>query len=264
MFRWFIFRRLHSLLGLGLVLFLVEHLYINSRAALPVREGSSPYIEAVNQLQSMPLLIALEVLLIGLPLLVHGVLGVIYLKTGRYGFPAHDGSQPVMSYRGQHFYVIQRWASWVLLIGIAIHVVQMRFLARPVERVHNEKTHYEMNIVPDAALYRMAKEIPLSISPEREEDGFEAVTVRTADFGTAELLLIRQTFQSPGWMIFYTLFVLSAVFHAFQGLWTFLLSWGAIISPQAQRFFHVLSTVLMCAVAAMGLVAIFGAYLAHH
>lgn len=263
MSRWFIFRRLHSLAGLGLVLFLIEHLYINSQAAIAVHEGSSPYITAVNALQDLPLLTFLEVAFLGLPIFLHAILGIIYLKTGRYGFSPRDGSKPVTPYQNNYLYVLQRWTSWVLLVGIAIHVVQMRFLERPTERIRDGKTHYEVDIMPDAALYRLAQQLPLSISPVREENGFASVTVQTADFGTAELLIVRETFQSIGWMVLYTIFVLAACYHAFQGLWTFLLSWGVIISPHSQRIFHGICAILMCVVAALGLVAIYGTYWMH-
>lgn len=263
MFRSFIYRRLHSLLGLGLVIFLIGHLYVNSKAALPLHEGSSPYIVAVNELQEITFLPAIEVLLLGLPFLLHAIWGVRYLRTGRYGLPSHDGSKPITPFMGHYAYVIQRWTAWILLVGIAVHVVQMRFLERPVSVVKDGKTHYEVVVMADDSLHRMAAQLPLSMLPVREDDGFETATVQTKDFGTAEFVLMRETFQSPGWMLLYTLFVLAAVFHAFQGLWTFLLKWGVIISPQAQRFFHGVSLALMCLVAAMGLVAIYGTYLVH-
>lgn len=262
--RWFIFRRLHSLAGLGLILFLAEHLFINSQAAVAIREGSSPYIMAVNHLQNLPFLTVLEVLLLGLPFLIHIILGMVYLKTGRYGFAAIDGSAPITPYMNHYAYMAQRFTAWIVLVGLVIHVVQMRFLERPTEKTVEGKTHYEVALIADPSLDRLTGDLSdVSVSPVYAEAGYEMVNVETKDFGTAELLLMRETFQSPGWMLLYTLFMLSAVFHAFQGLWTFLLSWGVIISPQSQRFFHALSMVLMCFVAAMGLVAIYGTYWIH-
>lgn len=264
MSRWFIYRRLHSLVGLGLILFLIEHLFINSQAAVAISEGTSPYIVAVNHLQNLPLLPVLEVLLLGTPFLIHIVLGVVYLKTGRYGFAAHDGSGPVTPYMNHYAYMAQRWTAWIVLVGLVIHVVQMRFLERPNEKIVEGKTRYEVSLLADPSLERLTSDLAsVSVSPVYTDSRYEMVNVETKDFGTAELLLMRETFRSPGWMILYTLFMLSAVYHAFQGLWTFLLSWGVIISPQSQRFFHALSMVLMCFVAAMGLVAIYGTYWMH-
>lgn len=258
MFHWFIFRRLHSLTGLGLTLFLVGHLYVNSKAALPLQEGSSPYIHAVNELQDITYLPVIELLLLGLPILIHTIWGIVYLRTGRYGFVKHDGSAPLMPYPGHYGYVLQRVTAWVLLVGIAVHVLQMRFLDRPVAVEEAGRTHYEVSVVHDESLHNMALKLPVKVEPS---EGL--MTVETKDFGTAEWVLMRQTFQSPGWILLYTLFVLAAAYHAFQGLWTFLLSWGLTISLRSQRLCHAFSMACMCLVAFMGLVAIFGTYWMH-
>src|SRR5262249_35214731 len=47
----------------------------------------------------------------------------------------------------------------------------------------------------------------------------EVITV-SPDFGTAELLMVRETFKMPLMLALYTILVLSACFHGFNGLWT--------------------------------------------
>ena len=50
----FIRRRAHSLMGLWLVLFLIEHLFTNSQAALLIGDNGSGFVKAVNALKSLP------------------------------------------------------------------------------------------------------------------------------------------------------------------------------------------------------------------
>jgi succinate dehydrogenase / fumarate reductase cytochrome b subunit len=57
------------------------------------------------------------------------------------------------------------------------------------------------------------------------------------DRGTAMLLTVRDTFKSPIMEIFYSLFLLAALFHAFNGFWTFFLTWGLILSINARKVF---------------------------
>jgi succinate dehydrogenase / fumarate reductase cytochrome b subunit len=80
------------------------------------------------------------------------------------------------------------------------------------------------------------------------------------DFGTADLLMLRNTFKSPLMMILYTIFVITACYHGFNGLWTFLIKWGVTLSERSQRLSRRFSTVLMVIVTFMGLAAIWGTY----
>ena len=74
-------RRLHSITGLVPVGgFLAFHLYENSLAA----RGPQAYNEAARRLQQMPFALALEVLVIGAPLLYHGAYG-LFLALGGGG-----------------------------------------------------------------------------------------------------------------------------------------------------------------------------------
>lgn len=76
------------------------------------------------------------------------------------------------------------------------------------------------------------------------------------NFGTAELLMIRDTFKEPLMIVLYTLFVLAACFHGFNGLWSFMIAWGVTLTERSQKLMLKISTVLMVLVAFMGLSAI--------
>lgn len=82
----------------------------------------------------------------------------------------------------------------------------------------------------------------------------------TRDFGTVSLLVVRETFKSPLMVALYSLFVLAACFHAFNGLWTFLIKWGVTLTPRSQLLSHRVATVIMVLVAALGLAAAWGTY----
>ena len=50
----FIWRRVHSLMGLWLVLFLMEHLLTNSQAALLLGDNGKMFVQMVNGLHNLP------------------------------------------------------------------------------------------------------------------------------------------------------------------------------------------------------------------
>src|SRR5258708_7890118 len=128
----FIWRRLQSFMGLWLVLFLIEHLFTNSQAALFFGDDGNGFVRAVNALKNLPYLSVIEVTLIGVPFLVHGGWGIYYLFTSKSNSWGNDGTRPYLpEYPRNHAYTWQRITSWILLIGIIAHVVDMRFIHYP-------------------------------------------------------------------------------------------------------------------------------------
>ena len=129
----FIWRRIHSLTGLWLVLFLIEHLVVNSQAALWIGESGREFVELVNEIHNLPYLEALEIFLLGMPILFHLVLGLKYLFTARYNSAKSDGSTPSLPQYGRNrAYTWQRVTSWILLFALVAHVAKFRFIDYPV------------------------------------------------------------------------------------------------------------------------------------
>jgi succinate dehydrogenase / fumarate reductase cytochrome b subunit len=95
---------------------------------------------------------------------------------------------------------------------------------------------------------------------ERQKVGPSQVVVVTKDFGTATLFSVRDTFKSPLYVGLYTVFVLAACFHAFNGFWTFLITWGVVLRVSAQKGALKVAWGLMALVAFLGLAAIWGTY----
>lgn len=89
----------------------------------------------------------------------------------------------------------------------------------------------------------------------------EQVVAVAPTFGTASLLNVRSTFQNPIWVGVYTIFVLSACFHAFNGLWTSMLTWGWVVKVSAQQLAKRGTIALMLVLTALGLLAVWGTYI---
>lgn len=122
------YRKLHSLLGVIPVgFFLVEHLITNYEA---FNGGHQAFIDSVRWLNSLPLVIFLEVFGIWLPILYHGIYGLFVAfqsrnNVNRYGY-----------YRNLMF-TLQRVTGVVTLIFIAWHFFQTRFQVAIGKETHD-------------------------------------------------------------------------------------------------------------------------------
>ncbi|NGX42979.1 MAG: Succinate dehydrogenase cytochrome b558 subunit [Chlamydiae bacterium] len=325
----FIWRRLHSLSGLWLVIFLIEHLLTNSQAALLIGDDGSGFVQAVNLIKSLPYLPAIEVFLLGMPILTHLVWGIVYLRTGRINsFPSNGTTPSLGSYGANQAYTWQRITSWVLVFMLIGHIVHMRVIEYPSQAQVDGQHYYMVRVNMDEGLYTLAERIdvqlfdqnmvqmheksqastevkqPLSAGvwssfvdsmtgifklppdaaieegrrqellteqKQREQQEFvealkkwplspgQGVAV-APNFGTAELLVVRETFKMPIMLVLYTILVLAACYHGFNGLWTFLITWGVSVTERSQRVMRKISTFLMIVIAFLGLVAVWGSY----
>jgi succinate dehydrogenase / fumarate reductase cytochrome b subunit len=307
-------------MGLALVLFLVEHLLVNSQAALLLGEDGRGFVEMVNAIHNLPYLQALEIALLGVPILIHAALGVNYLFTARSNSRRSDGSRPALpEYGRNHAYTWQRITSWILLAGLAWHIVHLRFLDYPRTVREAGVPRYVVKISMDQGLYTLAPRLGVRLFDQQLlEQERAALDARAAErallevaeavrlqngnafdpqqaellqlaqtlqgqinwveilsrerlapgevlavadtFGSASLLVVRDTFKNPFYVGLYTLFVLAACFHAFNGLWTFLITWGAILKMSAQRTMVGVCTAVMLLMAFLGLAAVWGTY----
>ncbi|MBS4167815.1 succinate dehydrogenase [Parachlamydia sp. AcF125] len=322
----FIWRRLHSLTGAWLSLFLIEHLLVNSQAALFIGEDGYGFVHAVNAIKNFPYLPLIELFLLGVPIFVHLVWGIKYLKTRAINSFETDGSKPSLpQYSRNHAYSWQRITSWILLFGLLAHIIHMRFIEAPLETRLGIQKHYLVRLNADKGLYTLAARLDAKLynqeqikieekaflsrtqnklledsegtfaasipkriekeGAEKEENpqvlireqqkkqerewlktlkkkplkGNEVMAV-TPSFGVAELLMVRETFKMPTMIVLYTLFVLAACYHGFNGLWTFMITWGVTLTALSQRYMRYLATALMVMTAFWGMAAIWGTY----
>jgi len=322
----FFWRRFHSILGLWLVVFLIEHLLTNSQAALFIGADGHGFINSVNWISDLPYLPVIEIIFLGLPIIVHGVWGIKYALTAKFNSSPTDGTSPSLpEYAENKAYTWQRVTSWLLILGIIAHVVQMRFIEYPHSVQRGNEKLYMVRLSLDPGLYTLSQRLGVSlfnneqIIKEREEVGPKAshskkqkirsfltsfkdmfareqrivssrdattilqaqrltqerdwvealekkplgedqIMVVTHDFATASLLMVRDTFKSPVMILLYTLFVLAAVFHACNGVWTFLIKWGVTLSERGQRIARFATTGLMVVLTFLGLSAVWLTY----
>ena len=156
--RAFIERRLHSLTGLFLVLFLIEHLFLNSQAALLIGEDGKKFIDGVNSIHDLPYLPFIEIFLLGVPILLHAGWGIAYLRTSEQNSYGNTGTKPYLpEYPRNKAYTWQRITSWILLVGIAAHVIQMRFIDFPVAAPVGTVTSYMFPVEKDSGLGNLSR-----------------------------------------------------------------------------------------------------------
>lgn len=275
----FIKRRVHSLLGLFLVLFLFEHLLTNSQAALLFGESGSGFVRMVNFLHNLPYLSVIEIILLGVPFVLHGFWGIRYALRGRTNSYNLENNKPTLPYGRNQAYTWQRYTSWILLFGVIFHVIHMRFYRYPLHVREGSTSHYFVRLRADSGLKTLSERLGTKIyMPEdlestmnigskrytnalREQalESGDAIAV-ARDFGTATLLIVRDSFRSITLSILYTIFVFAAVFHAFNGLWTFMITWGVIVRMRSQIFAVNVCICIMVAVGFLGFLAIWGSY----
>jgi len=245
----FVKRRLHSLSGLFLSLFLIEHLFVNSQSALFWGDSGRRFIESANAIHDLPYLGGLEVILLLVPFLVHGYLGIVYLLEMAPNSYATAGNAPSLpEYPRNSAYTWQRISAIVLAVGILAHVIHMRFVQYPDSVSENR---FEMTAPLE--LEPLAQQ--LHASYRLEGDG---IVLPNTDFGTAELFVVRKSFLSPLVMTLYALLVFFSAFHGFNGLWTLLISWGVTLSPWSQWISRIFCYGLMVLVSILGIIAIVG------
>lgn len=110
-------RKLHSLLGvIPLGLFIVEHALTNYSAYEGGKEG---FLKSINFLNSIPLVFFMELFLIWLPILFHGVYGLYIafqsnVNVGRF------------SYNRNWAFALQRITGVITFIFVAWHVYDTR------------------------------------------------------------------------------------------------------------------------------------------
>jgi succinate dehydrogenase / fumarate reductase cytochrome b subunit len=306
--RAFFWRRLHSFTGFFLTLFLIEHLLVNSQAALFFGDDGSGFVHAANAIKNLPYLPIIEIILLGIPILIHTVWGITYLYTGKLNSFPSDGTTPSLpEYSRNQAYSWQRITSWILLLALVLHIIHMRFVEYPAFAKVNGHKYYMVHLDRDEGLVALTRRLNVSLydtqkiekskqtpyifdemnkhqSVENEENSslieeqiqkqqqafISALERRplkpgqviavAPDFGTAELLMVRETFKMPVMIALYTIFVLSACYHGFNGLWTFMVTWGVTLTQHSQKIMRHISTLLMLLIAFLGLSSIWATY----
>ena len=192
--RAFIWRRLHSLMGLWLVLFLFEHLLINSQAALLLGDNARGFVALVNALHNLPYLQAIEIFLLGVPFAIHAVLGIKYLFTTKFNSRAPDGAYPDMHQYGRNrAYTWQRITSWILLVGIISMSPNSVSSIIPTRSIWVTESYF-VTVSVDKGLYTVASRLGVDLyGPEQIKEQKEDFEYRHAE---QTLVEVAQTLQA--------------------------------------------------------------------
>lgn len=175
----YLHRKLHSLLGvLPLGGFFVEHLLTNYAAH---QGGPERFLEHVHWIHSLPLVFFLELFVIWLPLLYHGVYGLYVAYQSRNNVNNHG-------YFRNWMFMLQRVTGVITFVFVVWHVWNTR--------------------------------VQIALG-----------TVEQDAIGTQ----MHEIVTNPLFYWIYIVCVISAVFHFSNGLWSFLVSWGIVVGPRAQR-----------------------------
>ena len=210
----FLLRRLHSLSGLVPVgAYMVVHLLTNST----INDSALAFQKNVYMIHSLPLLPLVEWLFIFLPLLFHGIFGVVIIRGGLPNNGTYKYSSNVR-------YTLQRVTGMIALLFILWHVFHMHGW------IH-------------AKWWTDGVAAPLFGGQFRPYN---------AASSAAEALL-------PLWVkLLYTIGILSCVFHLANGIWTFGITWGIWITPQAQQRATMACVVFGIGLSVVGMSALLG------
>lgn len=315
--------RLHSLTGVFLVLFLIEHLITNSQAALWLGDDGKGFVDMVNWIHALPYLSAIEIGLLALPFAIHMFWGVLYLRGGEGNSTSglQGMKKPILPFHHNYNYSWQRLTAWMLLLGVVGHIVHMRIMSHPLDLGEHG---YGVVVEMDRGLYTVAPRLGVEIysaarleeeraalleesvrAKPREEVGlwdrardeaFDAkraqilskeqewslrhiklermlsllepaksrsnhpVVLVAKDFGTAAMMMVRDAFKNTLICWVYTIYVLAAVFHGFNGLWTAGIVWGFTPSQGGQSIMMWITRLIMVKFGILGLCAIWLTY----
>jgi succinate dehydrogenase / fumarate reductase cytochrome b subunit len=254
--REFIARRLQSLAGFVFLLFLCEHLFTNSQAALFVGDDGRGFIDAVNWIHSLPYLPVVELAFIASPILLHVWWGIERVRMAKFNSGSSDGAAPTLAYSRNIAFSWQRITSIILIVAILMHVIYMRFLHQPHEHSYGVFREFFVKVTDDPGLSSVASRLDVKLT----KDGGDVVLASANNVGTAFLLVLRDTYKSIVLCLLYSIFVVIASFHACNGLWTFAITWGVTLNEGSRRLVRIASNLLMGLLIFFGLACIWGVY----
>jgi succinate dehydrogenase / fumarate reductase, cytochrome b subunit len=213
----FLIRRLHSLLGLIPVGgFLGFHLATNA-SILDGPETFQTRVDIIHRLGPVTLFV-LEWTTIFLPILLHGLIGLVIVTRGKRNLIQYP-------YRENLRYTLQRLTGVIAFLFILYHVFQMHGWIRA--------EWWEQHIAR-----------PLGGGQFHwQEATRSAATVLQA---------------SPLIAVIYAVGILAAVYHLANGLWTMGITWGVWTTPHAQRWANIPCLLFGVALLSFGWGALFG------
>lgn len=189
----FFWRKIHSLTGILLFVFLFEHLFTNAQAAL-IEDGKG-FVKMVDWIHDIPFLPFIEVFILGLCFSVHIILGIFYLKDAVHNVWKNRGQRPSLGHLVNNWaYTWQRVTAWILLFAIFIHVVDMRILRYPKSANLDGKESYMQVLKLDPGLYSLAGRLHVELYDAQK---IAALKEELKEPSSHEILWPQKTFYNP-------------------------------------------------------------------
>jgi succinate dehydrogenase / fumarate reductase cytochrome b subunit len=126
----FYLRRLHSLTGVLMGLFLFNHFLTNSFIFF----GRESFNHKVHLIHSIPGLLLLEIALVAAPFIFHGAYGLYIMMNGKQNFQYYR-------YTRNSLYTIQRLTAAILTAFILWHVLELRFYVSMLVDHYTKESH---------------------------------------------------------------------------------------------------------------------------
>jgi succinate dehydrogenase / fumarate reductase cytochrome b subunit len=141
--------------------------------------------------------------------------------------------------------------------SLQLHLLEKSMPPRGIDNngLYNEQ---EAHILEKMQALNLEKMMALELQKQSLKPS--EVAVLSPNFGTAVLMVVRETFKSLWLCILYTFFVIAACFHACNGLWTFGISWGITLSERSRHLSRRFANIVLFTLLFLGLSSIWGSY----
>lgn len=245
-------KKAQSLSGVFLVLFIIEHLFTNAQSSLWLGKNGQGFIELVDTIHSFTYLKFIEIIFLAFPILLHTILGIYQMQKGKINIYSKEKTTPSLpNFERNIGYTLQRVSAILLLFLILFHVIQMRFISQPQEYLLEDQLYYRVKIEHKALIEEI-----FGLNSVEEING--VFYFKSDNFGSALLATLRDTMRSWHMKIFYTLFSIIAIYHAFNGLWSAFIGLGLLLTQKVQQKALLYCRACMGFVFIMAILAIFG------
>jgi succinate dehydrogenase / fumarate reductase cytochrome b subunit len=142
-------RKLHSLLGvIPLGLFFIEHALTNYSAFEGGRQG---FVDAVNGIHKLPLVFFIEMFIIWLPILFHGVYGLYIayqsnLNTGRFSY-GRNWAFALQRVTGVITFIFVFWHVWNTRVQVALGNTTYEELGSHMHQIVSQPVYFAIYFI---------------------------------------------------------------------------------------------------------------------
>lgn len=245
----FFLKRLHSLTGVALCGFILEHIFTNSAAIHAYfgdgQTASETFNSHVAFLHSIPLLPLVEVALLLVPFAFHTLYGFVLTARGRVNLAEYSHERNFM-------YVMQRVSAVVITVFLVVHVAELRFGVNVMPRASGLEVVHSTNHTPHR----------ITVIEQKHVEGRPSMV---ADTGTRVehhdywAHVVEYFDNLPRWGVgLYILAMFATAFHFGNGLFLAGITWGVWVGRKAQMIAFVACMGLASVLGVAGVISILG------